>query len=273
MWTAVAGAVAQSQNLDMIANNLANSDTFAFKKDLPTFKEYLVSAEKLPGHAGIPHGPIQDKDLLPIDGRDQSFVMMDGAYVNHKQGGIRVTHNSLDLAMDGPGFMEVSTPSGIRYTRDGSLRIGIDGRLVTREGYPVLSQNSAGMSGSLGSSGLGPAARFINLKDAVGPLTINDQGEIFAGGELLSKVSLIEFGHLEGLRKIGGQLFEAAPNAAGDVARQTLVRQGALETSNVNPIEEMTNMIKSNRLFEQDLKALRTYGDLMAKEVNEVGKL
>ena len=273
MWTAAAGAAAQAQNLDVISNNLANADTNAFKKDLPTFKEFLASAEHGNDVKDIPRGPIKDKELYPLQGRDQAFVVMDGTHASHRQGAIRVTHGALDVAMDGPGFLEVSTPSGTRYTRDGALRLATDGRLVTREGFPVLSQDSAGITGVFGAVGAGPAARYINLKDAASPLTINDRGEIFAGDELVSKLSLVEFKSLNGLKKVGGQLFEATQSSVGDVARDTLVRQGALEASNVNPIEEMTNMIKANRLFEHDLKALRTYGELMAKEVNEVGKL
>ncbi len=274
MWTAAAGAAVQSQNLDLIASNLANADTNAFKKDLPTFKEYLASVERDKAAQDIPRGPIKDRELYPIDGRDQSFVVLDGTHTSHKQGHLRVTHDPLDVAMDGPGFLEVSTPSGIRYTRDGALRVAVDGRLVTRDGYPVLAQESPGLNNRLpGAASAGPAGRFINLKDAGSPLTINDQGEIYASEDLVSKLSVVEFGNVNALRKVGGQLFEATRGTAGDPSKQTMVRQGFLEASNVNPIEEMTNMIKANRLFEHDLKALRTYGDLMAKEVNEVGKL
>ncbi len=272
MWTAAAGAAVQSQNLDLIANNLANADTNAFKKDLPTFKEYLATAERNKDPQDIPRGPVKDKDLYPLDGRDQAFVVMDGTHISQRQGHLKVTHGPLDIAMDGPGFLEVSTPNGIRYTRDGALKVGADGRLVTREGFPVLSQESGGLSG-LPGSGTGPAARFINLKDAPSPLTINERGEIYAGEDLVTKLNVVEFSSRNGLRKVGGQLFEVSPKVTANPATQTLVRQGALETSNVNPIEEMTNMIKSNRLFEHDLKAMRTFGDLMAKEVNEVGKL
>lgn len=273
MWTAAAGAAVQSQNLDIIANNLANADTNAFKKDLPTFKEYLVAAEKGGAPKDIPRGPIKDQDIYPPSGKDQAYVVMDGTHTSHAQGHLRVTHSPLDVALDGPGMLEVNTPAGIRYTRDGALRIASDGRLVTREGFPVLAESTLAANPAVAGAGAGTAARFINLKDVGPQVSINEKGEIFSGEDQIAKLSVVEVANLNTLKKTAGQLFEAGRTTVINPSSQTSVRQGVLETSNVNPIEEMTNMIKSNRLFEHDLKALKTYGELMAKEVNEVGKL
>jgi flagellar basal-body rod protein FlgF len=282
IWTASSGAMAQSQNLDVIANNLANADTPAFKKDVPTFKEYLATVERDHGPVDIPRGQIKDKDFYPLDGRDQSYVIIDGTQTSFGQGHLRVTHRELDVALEGPGFLEVSTPSGIRYTRQGSLKIGSDGRLLTGDGYPVLSQQPQGLAGAV--TGATPqaevATRMINLKDQGSHFSISGQGEIYSGDQLVARLNVVEFKDLRNLRKIGQQLFEfqAAPdptgaNASPGLATNTIVRQGVLETSNVNPIEEMSQMIRANRLFEQDLKALKTYGEMMSKEVNDVGKL
>lgn len=275
MWTSVSGAVAQQQQVDTIANNLANTDTLGFKKDMPTFKEYLANQEREPEPQDIPRGPIKDKEFYPLDGRDQAFVVVDGTYTNFKQGNLRVTQSPLDVALDGPGFLEVSTPSGIRYTRQGSLKVATDGRLVTTEGNPVLASQPGGLADrQLASTGGADAARFINLRDRKGHLTINQQGDIYAGDELVAKLSVVEFQNLNGLRKSGGGLFENKnPSNLPTPPARTLVHQGMVETSNVNPIEEMTNLIKANRLFESDMKALKTYGDLMGREANDLGKL
>ncbi len=293
MWTAVSGASAQAQNVDMIANNLANQDTLAYKKDLPTFREYLATNEREKGPQDIPQGPIKDKDLYPIDGKDQSFVIVDGTYTNFKQGSLKVTNAPLDVALDGPGFLEVSTPNGIRYTRQGSLKVAMDGRLVTTEGYPVLSSSPGGLAAQpvqatgqpLGQGGPGAtqggvaagavdAARFINLRDRGTHFSINGSGEIYAGEELVGRLSVVEFQDQNMLRKAGGGLYDnKRPGNALQAPPQTIVRQGALEISNVNPVEEMTNLIKANRLFEHDMKAMKTYGDLMGREANDIGKL
>lgn len=273
MWTAAAGAVAQSQNLDAIANNLANADTPAFKKDMPTFKEYLAVVERQKDHVDIPRGPIKDKEFYPLDGRDQSHVVMDGTYTNFRQGNLRVTQAPFDVALDGPGFIEVSTPSGIRYTRQGSLKMAQDGRLVTNEGHPVLSSAPQGVAPVQPGQTEEVASRYINLRDRGTHFVINGQGEIYAGDNLVAQMSVTEFTDTRKLRKQGGQLFENKDPGNKIPPEHTIVRQGVIETSNVNPIEEMTQMIKANRLFEQDLKALKTYGELLEKEANDIGKL
>jgi flagellar basal-body rod protein FlgG len=302
MWTAASGAIAQSQAVDMVANNLANSDTQAFKKDAPTFKEYLSTVERDHDGVDIPRGAIKNKELYPLDGRDQSFVVVDGTYTNFKQGPLKVTQSPLDVALDGPGFLEVSTPTGIRYTRQGSLKLAQDGRLVTSEGYPVLASSPGGLAGAQSSStqqgqgglatqggvaaGRTPAelaaaraadsataaARFISLQDR-GRLNINEQGEIYSGTDLVGKLSVVEFQNPAVVRKTGAGLFENADPANMKPASSTIIHQGMVEASNVNPVEEMTNLIKANRLFEQDLKAMRTYGELLGKEANDIGKL
>ncbi len=285
MWTAASGAAAQALAVDTVANNLANADTLGFKKDMPTFKEYLATIEREHPAVDIPRGPIKDKEFYPLDGRDQSYVVVNGTYTNFSQGGLRVTHAPLDLALDGPGFFEVSTPNGSRFTRQGSLKIAQDGRLVTTEGYPVLASQPGGLANVQPAQGRvlatqggvaveQDAARFINLRDKVGALTINTAGELRVGDELVAKLSVAEFLDNNKLRKSGGLLFENTDQQNfSNNPQRTVVHQGVLEISNVNPVEEMTQMLKAQRLFEQDMKALRTYGELLGKEANDIGKL
>ena len=288
IWTSVSGAAAQSAAVDMVANNLANSDTPAFKKDLPAFKEYLSTVERDHDGQDIPRGPIKDKEFYPLDGKDQAFVTVEGTYTNFKQGHMRVTQSPLDLAIDGSGFLEVSTPAGIRYTRQGSLKMAMDGRLVTSEGFPVLAAGPGGVAAEAGRApastvgGLAASAdqakevagRYINLRDRGRHLSISEKGEIYAGEDLVAKLSVKDFQDTKKLRKSGGGLYESMdPANAVAPGPLTLIRQGMLEASNVNPVEEMTNLIKANRLFEHDLKAMKTYGDMMGREVNDLGKL
>jgi flagellar basal-body rod protein FlgG len=190
----------------------------------------------------------------------------------------------LDVALDGNGFLEVSTPQGIRYTRAGSLRINGDGKLVTTQGFPVLSAQAGGLTPETLANPLSPElqkaaieARTISLSDRTAPISISQSGEIFIGDQAATKLSVVEFKNRGGLFKVGTQLFENRDPgniAASDPARSpTLVRQGALETSNVNPAEEMTRLIQAHRMFEQDMKSLKTFSDLMGREVNDVGRL
>lgn len=289
IWTAVSGAAAQSQSVDVVANNIANANTLGFKKDEPTFKEYLSTEETRPLQAEIaPRLPIKDKDFYPLDGKDKSYVVMDGTYTNFKQGHLMVTQRPLDLSLDGPGFFEVSTPAGVRYTRHGSFKVGQDGRLVTSEGYPVLSSQISDLAAALPGSAVQPsqggqptqgrvaagqpenaedlAPRFINLGEASARVSISPVGEIYLGDTLVAKMNVVEFNDRNHLKKAGGGLFEAwNPNDPPQSAGKTQVRQGTLETSNVNPAEEMTKLIQANRMFEQNLKAVKTYDNMMEK--------
>jgi flagellar basal body rod protein FlgG len=158
---------------------------------------------------------------------------------------------------------------------------------VNSEGYPILGVASelqangvAGVPATAAQIPGGPlgglanvVGRYVNLRDRGSYLTISDQGEIYDREDLVAKLSVVEFKNLGKLKKSGAQLFENKDPANSMKSSNTLIRQGVLEGSNVNPIEEMTNLINANRLFEQDLKALKTYGELMGKEANEVGKL
>ena len=170
--------------------------------------------------------------------------------------------------------------------------MAMDGRLVTNEGYPVLSAQPGGLAAALPGSNLQPsqggqptqggvaagvgaeAGRFINLRDKTPHININETGEIYAGDERVAQLNVVEFGDQRMLRKIGGSLYENKdPQNTMSQGKGTIVRQGVIETSNVNPIEEMTRLIQANRLFEHDLKAMKTYGELMGREANDIGKL
>jgi len=270
MWTSVSGAAAQAQAVDVVANNLANADTNGFKKDLPAFKEFLSTAERENEIPQINPGPIQDKHLNPILDKDQSHVVVRGTFTNFRQGPMKVTNSPYDLALQGPGLLEVSTPQGIRYTRHGALKVAQDGRLVTNEGHSVLLASPGGQA----APDADVAARFINLQDR-GPISITPQGEIYADGNLVGKMSIVEFATTDTVRKVGLQYFENKDPQGNPPfeAKNTVVHQAMLEGSNVNPIEEMTNLIKANRLFEHDLKVMKTYGEIMGREANDIGKL
>ena len=295
LWPAVSGTVAQAQLVDTVANNLANMDTQGFKKDLPTFKEYLSVLERHNGVSDIPRGPIKDKDLYPLDGRDQSFVLVDATYSDFKQGGLKVTQSPHDLALDGPGLFEVSTPAGPRFTRSGSFKVTADGLLVTTQGYPVLSALPAGQvpaqpaeaavqlsqGGQMTQGGVAAGqedpnliARYINLRDRTQPLSISESGEVYSGDQLVGKLSVVEFADPKKLRKAENQMFVNTDSANVSLNPvRTSVRQGMIEMSNVNPVEEMSNLIKAHRSFEHGLKAIKAYDEMMGKEVNDIGKL
>ncbi len=267
LWPAVSGAVARDLQVEVISNNLANANTNGFKKDSVEFKEYLSQTEKMSDlTVDIPRSPIKDKDLYPLDGRDQSFVIVNGTRTSMRTGGLKVTDNPLDVALNGPGFLEVATANGVRYTKAGALKLGADGRLMTSEGHPVLAK---------GEPGSDPASRYISLLGRDGSVHINDRGELYMNDTPVATLAVVEFADANLLRKTGGLYFENKDPGANppQEATATPVRQGMLETSNVNPVEEIANLIRANRMFEQDLKAMKTVNEMLQKEVVDLGKL
>ena len=265
IWPSVSGAMAQSQVVDVVANNLANADTSAFKKDQTTFREYLAVLERDPNHTGLPRGPIKNRDLYPLDGRDQSYVLVDGTHTDFRQGPLTPTHGSLDVALEGPGFFQVLTPNGVRFTRQGAFKLNGNGDLVNSAGHLVLASGPAANE----------RARVINLSDRA-HLSISDEGDIFSGEDLVARIAVNDFGDYKKLQKEGEQLFVSSDQTANPPLAKSInarVRQGFLERSHVNPVDEMVQLIKANRLFEHDLKAMKVYDEMMAKESNEIGKL
>ncbi|MBI2605444.1 MAG: flagellar hook basal-body protein [Deltaproteobacteria bacterium] len=118
IWTSVSGAMAQSQNVDTIANNLANVNTTGFKKDAPVFKEYLASQERATTPVvDIPRTAFKDADFYHTDGLENTMVNVDRITTDHGQGTFKNTSAPFDVAIDGPGFFALKTPGGLMFTR------------------------------------------------------------------------------------------------------------------------------------------------------------
>lgn len=277
IWTAAAGARAQFQKLDHISNNLANASTQGFKKDTPTFAEYLAVLERPQVPQEIPSGPIREKEFYPLEGRDQAYVILSGTHIDFKTGPLQVTHHPLDFSLEGPGFFEVETPHGIRLTRQGGFQLNAEGFLITREGHFVLRSDAPAVQDGVKrehSLDLPAPMRRIRFEEGLSaPLGVSDSGELFLGDDPLARLSVVEYSDLKAIRKQGSALFQNHDLQQKPIlSKKTKVLQGVLEGSNVNPVEEISHLIQTHRLFDQNLKSLKTYGELMGKEVNEVGK-
>lgn len=263
IYSALSGAMAQGQQLDTIANNIANANTTGFKSDKNTFKEYLTILEKAPQVNTVPKIPGSIESFFDMEGTDKSYAEVSGTYTDFSQGSLKPTGNSLDIALDGKGFLEVLTPQGPRFTRKGALSVSQDGFLVTSEGLAVLRK---------GQPTEAPEARKINV--GAGALTFTQQGDIFQNGQNLGKLSIAEFENREHLKKIGHSLYASADaNAPRVLSPSTEVHQGFIETSNVNVIKEMTDMIQTTRNFESAQKVIKAYDEMDAKLVNDVPRL
>lgn len=264
IYTAVSGAMAQSAKMDTIANNLANVNTPGFKRDTQIFKEYLSAYEKEPTTITVPRVPASIESFYDMQGGDKSYVDLAGTATDFTQGGLKPTGNPLDLALDGEGFFEVQTPEGVRLTRAGSFTIDGQGRLTTKQGFPVLRAGEPGVDG---------AGRTIQTNG--GAISVSDDGQILENGAAIAKLSVVNVKNKDGLQKVGNNFWGFKDTIKPELtsADNVKVTQGFVESSNVNIVSEMADMITATRTFESTQKAIQAYDDMQKKLVNEVPKL
>ncbi len=245
LWVAKTGLEAQQNRMGVISNNLANVNTFGFKKDRAVFEDLLYQNIRQVGAQSS-----QDTQL-PSGLQIGTGVRTVATQKMHTQGNIIQTENSLDVAITGRGFLQVLKPDGeIAYTRDGALQMDSTGQIVTANGYT-----------------LDPA---ITIPDNAISLTIGSDGVVSAvlpgqpTPSQLGNIQLADFVNPTGLQAIGENLYlESASSGAPTTGTPGLnglgtIQQGALESSNVNVVEELVNMIESQRAYEMNSKAIST---------------
>ncbi|MCB0350989.1 MAG: flagellar basal-body rod protein FlgF [Bdellovibrionales bacterium] len=262
IYSALSGAMAQNQRLETISNNLANANTTGFKKDKQAFHEYVTANEKPPQVMTVPRITASVESFYDMQGGDRAYVDARGTYSDHSQGALKNTGGPLDVAIEGKGFFEVLTPAGVRLTRSGTFKMDGDGRLVNSEGFPILKEGAND-----------PAQRLIQLSGK--NVTVGYSGEIYDGDEQIGRLSVLEVDNKDVLQKQGSSLFglkanyEATPRAANDFK----LHQGFIEMSNVNVVDEMTDMIQASRVFEATQSAVKAYDQIDDKLVNQVPKV
>jgi flagellar basal-body rod protein FlgG len=276
IWVPLSGQVAQQRKVETIANNVANANPVGFKKDQLVFKEHLTALTSGVEDIHIPRKEFSPADFYHTDGAENAMVSVDGSFTVFEQGNMIPTSNPLDLALKGEGFIEVLSPHGVRFTRKGNLSLSRDGELVTDQGFKVLSAlnitdellRSPASSENLPS----PEERIIKVPGNT-KLTFTSEGEILTKEGIVGKISVIEFKDKHALKKEGNSIFLSPDEKNINRTNiQTTVNQGFLEGSNVNAIEEMSELIKAHRHFESIQKAINAYDQISGKAANEIGK-
>lgn len=190
-----------------------------------------------------------------VIGTTSTGVRFDKIVTDYTPGVLMETGNRLDFALQGDGFFKVDTPNGIAYTRDGSFTINANGELVTNEGYAVLGQN-------------GPIVLYDN------GFEVNEYGDIIIEGQVENSLDIVRIENKEYLRKQGNNLYTILENVdAEEAAFDGQVLAGYLETSNVDTIKEMVNMISAYRNYESNQKVIRSQDELLEKIVNDLGRV
>lgn len=276
IWVPLSGQVAQQRKVETIANNVANANTVGFKKDQLVFKEHLTALTKGVEDIDIPRNEFSPADFYHTQGAENAMVAVDGSFTIFEQGTLIPTQNPLDVALKGEGFLEVLTPTGVRFTRKGNLSLSREGELVTDQGFKVLSALNASEESLRDPASINsfpkPEERILRVPTNM-KLTISNEGEVLTRDGVVGKLSVIEFKDNHALRKEGNSLY-LTPDENNVVRTdiKTVVHQGFLEGSNVNAIEEMSELIKAHRHFESIQKAINAYDSISGKAANDIGK-
>ena len=234
-YAACAGLLARTEALDTIANNLANSSTPGFRASHNVFRSMLATAG--------------DESLSVLNHDANYYGVLSGTRLDTTQGALVKTSNDLDVAVEGPGYLAVQTSAGQVYTRGGGFRISSKGQLVTSTGDAVL-----GDSGPITIAGQ--------------PVSIATDGTISVDGAVSGRLKLVEFDSSVQMQSAGGTYYTA--NGATPVtAKSTQVRQGMLESSNVNPISSMVELITAQREVESMRRALSVFNSDMDKTASQ----
>lgn len=219
------GMLAQEERMQAVSNNMANVNTPGFKKEAPVFEGYLVS----------------------------HFQTYFG------QGPFKLTDNDLDLALDGPGFFQVETPNGVRYTRNGTFNVNSEGQIVTPDGHPLIGAGQA------------PDNAVKIIIEPNGRLQAYTADDAY---EDIGQIELVEFDDPQMLIKEGYDFYNLkSPAFAPRPAENTSLEQGFLEMSNVNAVSESVQLIDLYRTYEAMQKIVHAKQEMDEKAVNQLGRL
>ena len=242
MWVAKTGLDAQQTRMNVISNNLANVNTTGFKRDRAVFEDMLYQNVKQAG------GQTDANSQAPTGMMLGTGVRIVATEKLHTQGNMVTTQNPLDLAIAGDGYFQIAKGDGsLAYTRDGGFKISATGQMVTS-------------SGALLQPG-------ITIPNTASSVTIGRDGtvsiELAAGGsQVLGQIQIARFVNPSGLQSLGQNLMKDTPASgapqvlAPGVGGAGSLMQGSLEASNVNVVEEMVNMIETQRAYEINSKAI-----------------
>lgn len=253
--TAATGMQAQQNNMDVIANNIANVNTYGFKKSRAEFEDLVYHNLKDPGQAsGL-------QSVTPTGVQTGLGVRTAAVQKDFTMGQAIQTKNPLDVQIEGPGFFQVRTPDGeIAYTRDGSFKKDGNGKIVDKNGnalIPDLVIPATAIQVEISPTG---EVRCIHDKNA--------------DPQILGQIDIVNFINPAGLKNVGKNLFSSTPasgqpnSARPGTSGMGFLQQGEVESSNVSIVDEMVNMITAQRAYETNSKVIQTSDQMLQTAVN-----
>jgi flagellar basal-body rod protein FlgG len=275
---------AQQFRLDAVSNNLANVDTTAYKRDTAVHKAFPEMLMRRMDDDGVGRNPFGSNDAAPIIGRLGTGVELNELYTVYDQGSMKQTDSSFDVALDGEGFMAVSTPDGERYTRDGGFVLGKEGILETKGGFPVLGEKNQPIRVKENNFRIDKdGGVWVNAAISDDPnVMVSQAGNNWENPVLLDYLKLVDFQSPSGgdgeryLQKQGNNLYKAT-ETSGDAhvmeENRPRVVQGFIEAANVEPVGEMVRMIEVQRAYEANQKVIQNADSLLGVLINQTGRV
>ena len=249
---AATGMLAQQLNVEVISNNIANMNTTGFKRQRAEFQDLLYQDQRRVGSASSDAGTI-----VPSGVQIGLGVQPAAVYRVIEQGSMTITDNTFDLAINGKGYFTVELPSGeTGYTRAGAFQLSPDGDLVTQDGFVVQPGVTI------------PVDAISVTVNASGQVLVNVDGQVAA--QQVGTLELATFPNESGMEAIGDNLFLETPASGSPSVGSPgstgfgQIEQGALETSNVNVVAEITNLITAQRAYEMNSKVIQASDEMMS---------
>lgn len=262
LYTAHTGMVNEMKRLDIMTNNLANAETTGYKKEGTTSRtfadEYAIRVKDTSSYG-----------LATRIGSVSLGVHLGEVYTDWATGGMKVTDNATDFALEGQGFFSIAFTdkagnTSVKLTRDGSFTLDKDGYLRTKDGDYVLN--------ATGALNRDPAAgNRIQLNPNL-PFEVNELGYVYQNNALVGTIGVVDVVDYDYIEKYGENLYNLVDGGAV-VAADAYVRQGVLEMSNVNVVNEMVNMITIQRAYEAGQKVITSIDSTLETATTQVGKV
>jgi flagellar basal-body rod protein FlgF len=234
-YAACTALVSRTQALDTVANNLANASTVGFRAERNVFQSVMADRSAASNSA--------------LDRAMNAYGILSGTTIDESQGALQKTGNDLDVAIEGKGYFVVQTPNGEMYTRNGAFQLSSSGQLITAAGDPVVGDR-------------GP------ITILPGRVSISADGTISSNGAVSGKLKVVEFPATTQLSSFGNTYYQAPPDTA-KAATSSKIRQGMLESSNVNPVLSMVELVNAQRTAEMMQRALNMMGTEMDKTATQ----
>lgn len=248
LYSAVSAMLVNANRQQILSHNISNLDTPGFKQVLSDVEDFMSTQVSYPAGGLLGDTSIENIGTLGLGAKSGPET------INFTQGGLQITGNTLDVAIQGDGFFHVRTPEGDRYTRDGRFLRDTSGTLTTTEGFAVLGSNN----------------QPIKLPD--GLVGINTNGDITVNGEQVATFGLVIFDNPnQSLQHTDGNMYTATTAPKSGTA--VMVNQGALEMSNVDATQAMAQLVEISRAYEAAQQMVQNQDELLGKTISTLGRI